>query len=59
MGAMEDGTIMIVIGGVELWLPFEDAAALLDMLSDTLADAFEAAHMNARRILRESDQRYN
>ena len=40
-GAMADGSVMITVGDVEMWLSFNQAAVLLEEMSETLSDAFE------------------
>lgn len=38
--AAVDGSVMLRVGETELWWSFEEAAETLEVLSDTVADAF-------------------
>ena len=49
----DDGTVMIEMGDMELWLEMEQAVELLEHLSEAVADSWELLRQKTRELIGE------
>jgi len=48
--SFDDGTVMLEVDGVELWMEMESAVDLLESLSEAVADSFEKLREHMKGI---------